>query len=420
MSETQIRLTRDQLAEFLPNARAVKVFEKLMLMTGTLLPEDIAELQQLVEETNIDVGIANSKAELALSLLAKIESHLETIALAPNAKQDNTEVEKELELFALAPVPSQSEVAIPLGTTAQYWRGDKTWRDFMTDVLATTLAGLSTATNAVITAADTVLSALGKLQKQFSDHFSSTAAHGATGAVVGTTNVQTLTNKTLTTPIISTISNTGTLTFPTSTDTLVGRNTIDTLLNKTLDSPIISTISNTGTLTLPTSTDTLVGRNTIDNLLNKTLTSPVLTTPNCGTPSTLVGTNITGTGANFTAGNTLVSTVVALGYTTGSGGTVTQATNKSTNVTLNKPTGKITMNNALLASSATVAFGLLNSLITANDLIILTPDSTSTNYDVWCSGVQAGAAIISVKNISGIGLSEALPINFAIIKGSTS
>lgn len=80
---------------------------------------------------------------------------------------------------------------------------------------------------------------------------------------------QTLTNKTLTTPIISSISNTGTLTLPTSTDTLVGRDTTDTLTNKTLTSPVISIISNTGTLTLPTSTDTLVGRATTDTLTNK-------------------------------------------------------------------------------------------------------------------------------------------------------
>ena len=71
------------------------------------------------------------------------------------------------------------------------------------------------------------------------------------------TGTQTLTNKTLTTPVISSISNTGTLTLPTSTDTLVGRATTDTLTNKTLTSPVISTISNTGTITLPTSTDTL-------------------------------------------------------------------------------------------------------------------------------------------------------------------
>lgn len=72
------------------------------------------------------------------------------------------------------------------------------------------------------------------LAKSYSDHLSTTSAHGATGAVVGTTNTQTLTNKTLTNPIISTILNTGTLTLPTSTDTLIGRNTTDTLTNKSL------------------------------------------------------------------------------------------------------------------------------------------------------------------------------------------
>jgi hypothetical protein len=64
-----------------------------------------------------------------------------------------------------------------------------------------------------------------------------------TGDVVGTSDTQTLTNKTLTAPIISTISNTGTLTLPTSTDTIVGRATTDTLTNKTLTSPTINTPS---------------------------------------------------------------------------------------------------------------------------------------------------------------------------------
>ena len=57
---------------------------------------------------------------------------------------------------------------------------------------------------------------------------------------VSTTGTQTLTNKTLTAPVISTISNTGTLTLPTSTDTIVGRATTDTLTNKTLASPAIT------------------------------------------------------------------------------------------------------------------------------------------------------------------------------------
>jgi len=59
--------------------------------------------------------------------------------------------------------------------------------------------------------------------------------------VVTTTGAQTLTNKTLTAPVISTISNTGTITLPTATDTLVGRATTDTLTNKTLVAPALGT-----------------------------------------------------------------------------------------------------------------------------------------------------------------------------------
>jgi hypothetical protein len=84
------------------------------------------------------------------------------------------------------------------------------------------------------------------------------------GSTSGTTTVQ-----------ATAVAGTNTLTLPaTNSDTLVGKATTDTLTNKTLTAPIISTITNTGTLTLPTSTDTLVGRATTDTLTNKTLTTP--------------------------------------------------------------------------------------------------------------------------------------------------
>jgi len=75
-------------------------------------------------------------------------------------------------------------------------------------------------------------------------------------------------------------TNTLTVAIDSTVTTLTGT---QTLTNKTLTAPVISTISNTGTLTLPTSTDTLVGRATTDTLTNKTLTSAVLNTSVSGT-----------------------------------------------------------------------------------------------------------------------------------------
>jgi len=128
---------------------------------------------------------------------------------------------------------------------------------------------------------------------------------------------ETLTNKTLTSPIFSTISNTGTLTLPTSTDTLVGRATTDTLTNKTLTSPVISSVSNTGTITFPTATTTLVGRDTTDTLTNKTLTAPVISTiSNTGTVTlftasdTVVGKATTDTLTNKTIDATATGNVI--------------------------------------------------------------------------------------------------------------
>ena len=53
--------------------------------------------------------------------------------------------------------------------------------------------------------------------------------------VVGLTATQNVSNKTLIAPVISTISNTGTLTLPTSTDTLMGKATTDVMTNKGFD-----------------------------------------------------------------------------------------------------------------------------------------------------------------------------------------
>ena len=107
-----------------------------------------------------------------------------------------------------------------------------------------------------------------------------------------------------------------------------------------------------------------------------------------------------------------------IGYTAAAQGTVTQATSKSTAVTLNKPAGVITMNNASLATATNATFTLNNSFISANDTVILTisgGQTTAGSYNVFANSLAAGSVSISLRNISGGTLSEAVVINFAIL-----
>ena len=108
------------------------------------------------------------------------------------------------------------------------------------------------------------------------------------------------------------------------------------------------------------------------------------------------------------------------GYTAAAQGTVTQAatTGKSTAVTLNKSAGQITMNNAALAAGVAVSFTFTNSLISANDVLILNVGSgaTAVAYTVYTSSISAGSAVVTLRNLTAAtSLSEAVVINFALI-----
>jgi hypothetical protein len=117
------------------------------------------------------------------------------------------------------------------------------------------------------------------------------------------------------------------------------------------------------------------------------------------------------------SGANIILTDEQLGYTAEGQGTVTQATSKSTAVTLNKPAGQITMNNASLATATNVTFTFNNSFISANDILILNvgAGATSGAYNCWVSSLSAGAATVTLRNISGGSLSEAVVINYALI-----
>lgn len=108
----------------------------------------------------------------------------------------------------------------------------------------------------------------------------------------------------------------------------------------------------------------------------------------------------------------------AVGYSTGTGGTVTQITSKSTGVTLNKRCGQITMNAAALAAAAEVSFTLTNSTVAATDVVMVSIASGATAgaYSVQCDATAAGSCRISVGNRSTGSLSEAIVLNFVVIK----
>lgn len=117
------------------------------------------------------------------------------------------------------------------------------------------------------------------------------------------------------------------------------------------------------------------------------------------------------------------SASAGVGYATGAGGAVTQLTNKGTSVTLDAICGTITTHNAALAAGATVAFRVSNSAVAATDTVILSlrqNGATDASYALQVYRVTAGGFAIHITNITTGSLSEALEINFAVIKGVTS
>lgn len=156
-----------------------------------------------------------------------------------------------------------------------------------------------------------------------------------------------------------------------------------------------------------------------------------------GITGTLTGNASTATTATNLSGGTVDATSVIssgnlratsatlpLGYNIGSGGAVTQGSGsgKATAVTLDRPSGRITLDGAALNAATTVSFTLNNSTITADDSLLLTLSGSMgsmVNYNIW-SYVTNGSAIIAIRNISGGSLSDTPTINFIVVKGSVS
>jgi len=119
---------------------------------------------------------------------------------------------------------------------------------------------------------------------------------------------------------------------------------------------------------------------------------------------------------NFKATGSILSTGTAgIGYATGAGGTVTQATSRTTGVTLNKTSGAITLVSAA-GSASYQTFTVTNSTVAATDTIILNQKSGTDLYILLVTNVAAGSFKISFATTGGT-TTEQPVINFNVIKG---
>lgn len=135
-----------------------------------------------------------------------------------------------------------------------------------------------------------------------------------------------------------------------------------------------------------------------------------------------------GAGGNIYSGGSFVSTAggvysnnatSGIGYGTGAGGTVTQATSKTTGVTLNKVCGTITTAADSLAATTAATFTVTNSAVAINDVIVVNLRSGYTNlsdYEVYVGGNAAGSFAISIYNNTAAALAQALVLNFVVLK----
>ena len=195
------------------------------------------------------------------------------------------------------------------------------------------------------------------------------------------------------------------ITLPDSTGIVTLDNAIQTLTNKTLTVPVIASIKNTGTLTLPTSTDTLIGRATTDTLTNKTLSSPLINNPK-------IGTQISDSTGNelikfVKTGSAVNELTIANGASTT--GPTLSATGGGANLNIimtPKGTGSVELNKAAFSSSTITANGAAS---TAATLII---GNKGSQLDVsLADGTTVGEYKIFTNK--GAGAMHVTPTNFA-------
>lgn len=187
-----------------------------------------------------------------------------------------------------------------------------------------------------------------------------------------------------------------------SAEAVVQRDATETLTNKTLNTPVLANPSYSGTTANGGTVTTIdINGGTIDGAA--------------------IGASSASSGAFTTvesSGSMLVKGAALLGYGVGAGGTAVQPVNNTGTVTLNKPTGKITTSGAFFTSYNTYVFTFNNSFITPATMLYLSVPG-QPDFVVKTQAFN-GYATVSLMNNGPSSVYGSVDCYFNIFSTSTS